>query len=116
SLLVTLLLAVLGVYSPELGGAMILPAAIAAGGTLLASVLPPRAGLVVLGLRVLALPPTGWMLVAQLHALAEFGIASSAGALAGTALLGLGAAAPLLLGAAPAAAEPCRRLRRLLLP
>src|SRR5699024_8221507 len=49
SLLVTLLLAVLGVYSPDLGGAMILPAAIAAGGTLLASVLPPRAGLVALG-------------------------------------------------------------------
>lgn len=116
SLLVTLLLAVLGVYSPDLGGAMILPAAIAAGGTLLASVLPPRAGLVALGVRVLALLPTGWMLGAQLHALAEFGIASSAGALAGTALLGLGAAAPLLLGAAPAAAEPSRRLRRLLIP
>ena len=95
ALVVTTLLAVLGVYSPTLGSSMILPATIAALGTLLAALLPPVPGLVV---RVLAVLPTGWMLGTQLSALAEFGIASAAGGLAGTALIGLGAAGPLLLG------------------
>ncbi|GAA4526877.1 M28 family peptidase [Brachybacterium paraconglomeratum] len=95
ALVVMTLLAVLGVYSPALGSSMILPAAIAALGILLAALLPPLPGLMV---RVLAVLPTGWMLGTQLSALAEFGIASAAGGLAGTALIGLGAACPLLLG------------------
>ncbi|MGO2559127.1 M28 family peptidase [Brachybacterium sp.] len=122
ALIVTVLLAVLAVYSPTLGSSMILPAAIAALGILLAAVLPP---LPCLAVRVLALLPTAWMLGTQLSALAEFGIASAAGGLAGTALIGLGAAAPLLLagttahrGHAVAAAgdRPVRRPRRLLIP
>ena len=113
SLLVTALLAVLGVYSPFLGGSMILPAAIAAGGIVLSSVLPALPAMVV---RALALAPTGWLLGTQLHALGEFGIASAAGGLAGTALIGLGAAAPLLLSRTGAAPQPARRLRRLLAP
>ena len=113
SLLVTTLLAVLAVYSPALGGSMILPAAIAAGGIVLAAVLPPGPGLVV---RILALAPTGWLLGTQLHALGEFGIASAAGGLAGTALIGLGAAAGLLLGRDTAGSRTARRPRRLLAP
>lgn len=113
ALLVTALLAALGVYSPFLGGSMILPAAIAAGGVALASALSPLPGLVV---RALALAPTGWLLGTQLQALGEFGIASAAGGLAGTALIGLGAAAPLLLGRSGAAPRPARRPRRLLVP
>ncbi|ATG54752.1 aminopeptidase [Brachybacterium ginsengisoli] len=113
SLTVAVLLAVLGAYAPALGGSFILPAALAALGTLLAAVLPERAGLAV---RAVALLPTGWMLGTQLHTLAEFGIASAAGGLAGTALIGLGVAAPLLLGPAPAGERPARRPHRLLIP
>lgn len=113
SLLVTALLAALAVYSPALGGSMILPAAIAAGGIVLAAVLPPLPGLVV---RLLALVPTGWLLGTQLQALGEFGIASSAGGLAGTALIGLGAAGALLLSRPGTEPRPSRRPRRLLAP
>ncbi|MGP9580692.1 MULTISPECIES: M28 family peptidase [unclassified Brachybacterium] len=132
--IVTALLAVLGVYSPTLGSSMILPAAIAAVGALGAALLPPMPALVV---RVLAVLPTAWMLGTQLSALAEFGIASAAGGLAGTALIGLGAAGPLLLGSSRASslassrgragdrqrrarvdpgARPARRPHRLLIP
>lgn len=122
ALSMTLLLAVLGVISPSLGSSMILPAAIAALGALLAAVLAPLPSLVV---RVLALLPTAWMLGTQLSALAEFGIASAAGGLAGTVLIGLGAAGPLLLAGTavgrdrtvPLAGErPVRRPHRLLIP
>src|SRR5699024_9733480 len=113
SLLVTTLLAALAVYSPFLGGMMILPAAIAAAGIALATPAPPLPGLMV---RALALVPTGWLLGTQLQALGEFGIASSAGGLAGTALIGLGAAAPLLLGRSGTGSGPARRPRRLLAP
>lgn len=113
ALMVAVLLAALGAYAPALGGSFLLPAALAALGTVLATVLPERAGLVV---RALAVLPTGWMLGTQLHTLAEFGIASAAGGLAGTALVGLGVPAPLLLGPDPAGARPARRPHRLLLP
>ncbi|ASK64658.1 aminopeptidase [Brachybacterium avium] len=122
ALAVTTLLAVLAVYSPALGSSMIPPAAIAALGTLLAALLPPLPGLLV---RAAALLPTAWMLGTQLSALAEFGIASAAGGLAGTALIGLGAAGPLLLAGTAgrhgrpvllAGERPVRRPHRLLIP
>ncbi len=120
ALAVTALLAVLAVAAPTLGSSFIPPAAIAASGALLAAVLPPLPGLIV---RVLALLPTGWMLGTQLSALAEFGIASAAGGLAATVLIGLGSAGPLLLaparrGSGPVApgAGPVRRPHRLLIP
>ncbi|MDN5821175.1 MAG: hypothetical protein L0H39_06775 [Brachybacterium sp.] len=84
--------------------------------------MPPLPGLAV---RVLALLPTAWMLGTQLSALAEFGIASAAGGLAGTALIGFGAAGPLLLAGTTdrrgrriplAGARPVRRPHRLLIP
>ncbi len=112
SLAVTALLAPLAVMSPALGGFAVLPAAIAAIGALAAALLPPLPGTAV---RALALLPTGWLLGTQLSALAEFGIASSAGGFAGTALIGLGAAAALF--PAPVSGErPVRRRRRLLAP
>lgn len=113
SLLTTVLLAALAIYSPSLGGSMILPAAIAAFGALLGALLPPLPSLAV---RALALLPTAWMLGTQLSALAEFGIASAAGGLVGTALIGLGAAAGLLSGRREPSARPARRPHRLLIP
>ncbi|WP_422114622.1 M28 family peptidase [Brachybacterium sp. UNK5269] len=111
SILVTALLAVLAVVSPALAGWVVLPAAIAAIGTPAAALLPPLPALVV---RAVALLPTGWLLGTQLSALAEFGIASSAGGIAGTALIGLGAAAALF--ATAAGERSVRRPRRLLAP
>lgn len=113
SLLTTVLLAALAIYSPALGGSMILPAAIAAFCVLLGALLSPLPSLVV---RALALLPTAWMLGSQLSALTEFGIASAAGGLVGTALIGLGAAAGLLSGRLEPIARPARRPHRLLIP
>lgn len=113
SFVVTFLLAALGLYSPALGASMILPAAIAAAGILLATLLPGPAGLLV---RALALAPTGWLLGTQLQSLGEFGIASSAGGLAGTALVALAAAGPLLLGSAAPGRRTGPRPQRLLIP
>ena len=113
SLAVTALLAVLAVASPALGVSMILPAAIAALAVLPAALLCGVPGLL---LRAVALLPTGWLLGTQLSALAEFGIASAAGGLAGTALIALGAAGALLVASPADGARPARRLPRLLVP
>ena len=113
SLLATGLLAALAVWSPALGGSMVMPAAIAAIGALLATAVPGLPGLVV---RVVALLPTGWLLGTQLSALAEFGIASAAGGIAGTALLAVAAASPLLVGRERSQLPARRRPLRLLLP
>lgn len=112
-LAVSMLLAVLAVMAPALGSAMLPPAILAAAGTLVVTLLPPRPGLVV---RLLSLLPTGWMLGAQISSLMDVGIASSAGALAGTTAIGLGAAAPLLIGRGTAQDRAARRPRRLLIP
>lgn len=112
-LMISVLLAVLAVMAPALGSAMLPPAILAAAGTLAATLLPPLPGLVV---RLLALLPTGWMLGAQISSLMDFGIASSAGALAGTTAIGLGAAAPLLVGRGREEGRAERRPRRLLIP
>ncbi|MGO1286229.1 MAG: M28 family peptidase [Brachybacterium tyrofermentans] len=111
-LAMTALLAALALYSPALGSSMIPPAILAAAGALLATMLPAGPALAI---RVLALLPTAWMLGTQVSALMEFGIASSAGGLAGTAVVGLGAAAPLFLGRGDASL-PSRRPHRLLIP
>lgn len=92
---------------------MILPTAIAGVAALVAAVLPIGPALVA---RVLGLAPTGWMLGTQLSSLAEFGIASSVGGIAGTAVVGLAAAAPLLVGSSGAPSRPARRPGRLLVP
>ncbi|WP_226986002.1 M28 family peptidase [Brachybacterium sp. FME24] len=112
ALLTLVLLAVLAVASPALGSSLVPPAAIAAFGALLAAVLPPLPGLVV---RAVTLLPTAWMLGTQLSALWEFGIASAAGGLAGTAVIGLAAAAALFLGRTDRGCTPLRRPRRLLI-
>lgn len=112
-LVALVLLAALAVYSPALGSSMIPPAVSAALGALVALLLPPWPALAV---RAIALLPTGWLLGTQLGALAEFGIASSAGGLAGTALIALAAAAPLFLGAHGPGQRPVRRPYRLLIP
>lgn len=112
-LVALVLLAALAVYSPALGGSMIPAAVLAAVGALVAVLLPPLPGLVV---RVLALLPTGWLLGTQISALAEFGIASAAGGLAGTVLIALAAAGPLWLRDPDAGRRPVRRPHRLLIP
>ena len=112
-LAMTVLLAVLAVPSPQLGSSVIPPVVVAAAGVLLATVLAPTPGLIV---RTLALLPTGWVLGTQTSALWEFGIASSAGGLAGTTVLLLAAAGPLLLSRPGAAPSTARRARRLLMP
>lgn len=113
SLLATGLLAALAVWSPVLGGSMAVPAAIAAIGALLATLIP---GLPGLGVRVLALLPTGWLLGTMLSALSEFGIASASGGIAGTALLSLAATSPLFVGREHSQLPARRRPRRLLTP
>ncbi|GAA1487626.1 M28 family peptidase [Brachybacterium sacelli] len=113
ALVTTALLAALAVSSPQLGSSMIPPAVIAAVGFLLTTVLPPGVGLAV---RALTLLPTGWMLGTQVSSLMEFGIASSSGGLAGTVLVGLAAAAPLLRDGRAAGHCRARRARRLLVP
>lgn len=114
SLVVTVLLAVLGVAWPALGGSMLPPAVVAAAGILGSTIAPPVLSVL---LRAAAILPTGWLLGTQLSSLTEFGIASAAGAYAGTALIALGAAAALWL---PRTADPVpdriRRPRRLLAP
>lgn len=111
ALLASVLFAALAVWSPALGGSMVLPAAIAAIGALLAALLPSP---LTLATRIVSLLPTGWLLGTQISALAEFGIASAAGGIAGTALLALAAAAPLFVGRGAAQLQPRRRPRRLL--
>ncbi|MFC7463621.1 M28 family peptidase [Brachybacterium sp. GCM10030252] len=108
-----LLLTSLGLLLPGLGMAMILPAAVAAIGALAAVLLPPAVGLVV---RAVALVVVGWTLGAQISALMEFGIASSAGGLAGTTILTVAAAAPLFLGRQVRAHHRARRPHRVLIP
>lgn len=113
ALLATGLLAALAVWFPALGGSMVMPAAIAAIGALVATVVPGSPGLVV---RALALLPTGWLLGTQLSSLAEFGISSASGGYAGSALLSLAAAAPLFVGREAQQLPARRRPRRLLAP
>jgi hypothetical protein len=104
------MIASLAVLAPDFASAMLLPAAAAALGALLGSLLPPRASLAV---RALATAPTGWLVGAQAHSLGEFGIASSAGALSVTTALALAAAAPLLITPAADGADRPRTDRRL---
>jgi len=114
--LAQLLIAALAVLAPDFASSMLVPAGAAALGALLGTLLPPRAGTAV---RALALAPTGWLVGTQGHSLGEFGIASSAGALAVTTALALAAAAPLFISpATDGAALPrtARRPRRLLAP
>ncbi len=112
-MLALLLIAVVAVLSPAFASSMVLPAAAAGIGILLGTLLPPVPSLVA---RATALLPTGWLVGTQVHALGEFGIASSAGALAATTALALAAAAPLLIAPQGEASGAARRPHRLLIP
>lgn len=113
ALIATLLFAALAVWSPALGGSMVLPASIAAIGALVAALLPTPLDLVV---RMVALAPTAWLLGTQISALAEFGIASAAGGVSGTALMAVAAAAPLFVGRGTAQRRRARSPLRLAIP
>ena len=112
-MLALLLIAAVAVLSPAFASSMVLPAAAAGIGILLGTLLPPVPSLVV---RAAALLPTGWLVGTQVHALGEFGIASSVGALAATTALALAAAAPLLIAPQGEASGTARRPHRLLIP
>ncbi|EWS82627.1 M28 family peptidase [Brachybacterium phenoliresistens] len=106
AVLLGLLVGVPGLMLPSLLGWLVLPMSLAVILSTLAhraedqgARAPAAAGArraVALGMRVVALAGLGWMLGTQLSTLADFGIASSAGALAGSAVLVLLAAGAVL--------------------
>ncbi len=93
AVLVSLLVATVAVLAPGLGSATVAPVSLAGIGALVAAVVPSRWAVLV---RAVTLLPLGWLLGPQLVGLVDFGISSSAGALAGTVLLVAGAAAPVI--------------------
>ena len=120
SMCASVLVGALTVFSPGLGGWLLVPVAIAVLG-LLASVLltvvgkasPPRWALFVAP-AIVTLVPMGWVFGAQFSALREFGITSSNGMLAGVALLSVFAIVPVLIvgvsgGAGRGAEVPTRQ-------
>lgn len=107
AVLLGLLVGVPGLMLPSLLGWLVLPTSLAVILSALAhraedqgARTPAAAGAgraVALGTRIVALAGLGWMLGTQLSTLADFGIASSAGALAGSAVLVLLAAGAVIL-------------------
>ncbi|WP_420110981.1 M28 family peptidase [Pseudactinotalea sp.] len=129
TLTASLLAAALTAYSPQLGGWLMLPVAVAALGTPLAIALlagePSRARRATATVvRVVAALPMGWVLGTQLSAMGEFGIASSNGMLAIVVLVSLLAVAGLwapggqaMHAASESGARSAPRMRgRVLLP
>lgn len=134
TLTASLLAAALTGYSPQLGGWLMLPVAVAALGAPLAIALtPPSDGessararrAAATAVRIFAVLPMGWVLGTQLSAMGEFGIASSNGMLAIVMVVGLlavagvvathkGAGEAAVAGSAAAPAPPARR--RVLVP
>ena len=106
AVLLGLLVGVPGLMLPSLLGWLVLPTSLAVilsglahraedqGSRTPAAAGAWRAG--ALGMRIVALAGLGWMLGTQLSTLADFGIASSAGALAGSAVLVLLAAGAVI--------------------
>lgn len=98
----------LTIFSPGLGGWLLLPVAIATLG-LLASILltgfaerSPRHRALQIAIAAVTTVPMGWVFGAQFSVLREFGIASSNGMLAGVVVLSIFAIAPVLIVSAGA--------------
>ena len=114
SMCAVVLVGALTVFSPGLGGWLLLPLAIAILGLLVSILLNVSAKLgvrlrtLLVGTAILTLAPMGWVFGAQFSVLREFGITSSNGMLAGVVLLTVFAIAPVLtvglsVGATPSA-------------
>lgn len=103
SMCAAVLVGALTVFSPGLGGWLLLPVAIAILG-LLVSILftlfakmRVRRRVLLVGTAIVTLAPIGWVFGAQFSVLREFGITSSNGMLAGVVLLTIFAIAPVLI-------------------
>lgn len=98
----------LTIFSPGLGGWLLLPVAIATLGLLALILLtvfvkrPPRRRALLVAIAVVTTVPMGWVFGAQFSVLREFGIASSNGMLAGVVVLTIFAVVPVLIVSAGA--------------
>lgn len=103
SICAAVLVGALTVFSPGLGGWLLVPVAIAILGLLVSILLGVygkmrgRRRVLLVGTAIVTLAPMGWVFGAQFSVLREFGITSSNGMLAGVVLLSVLAIAPVLI-------------------